>query len=272
MSALTVTALVLAYAAASRVEFEIPRRDRGADRTSSLVPMLFLLPVSLVPLGVAGGLLLGSTPDYVARRVHPERVWLGFGSAWHALGPALVLALAGERSPSLSDWDLYLAALAAQFGLDLATVTFRNWLALDVPLRSEAKSMAAGFGVDAALAPIGLLAAIAAQTHALYFLLVLPLVVLLAAFAQQRRSAIDGAMALGSTRTGGGRDAPGPRRGHRCLHGRPHQTGRESRARGRGRARRRFTGPARRGAGGAAARHRKDAQQAPRADRQARRG
>ena len=35
--------------------------------------------------------------------------------AWHAVGPALVLGLAGEGPPKLSDWPIYVLALLSQF-------------------------------------------------------------------------------------------------------------------------------------------------------------
>jgi HD-GYP domain-containing protein (c-di-GMP phosphodiesterase class II) len=130
------------------------------------------------------------------------RVGTDLVSSWHALGPAVVLAAAGERAPTLADWRLYLAALAAQVAADACAGTAYQGLAYGISPRAELRFIAAGAGVDAALAPIGLAVAIVAQEHALAFLLMLPLVGLLAAFARQRRSAIDGAVALGSAYRG----------------------------------------------------------------------
>lgn len=200
-SVLTVVALIVAYAVASRVEFEIAQ-GTVVPTELILVPMLFLLPVGIVPLCVAAGLILGELPDYARRRVHPERIAVLLVSSWHAVGPALVLALAGQPSPKLSDWPLYLAALAAQFGLDIAGLTLREGLAFGLSPRTELRFTAAAFGVDAALAPIGLAAALATGESAVAFLMVMPLIALLAAFAQQRRSAIDSAFALSSAYRG----------------------------------------------------------------------
>jgi putative nucleotidyltransferase with HDIG domain len=197
----TVVLLVLSYAVASRVEFEI-----GAGTVVPtqlvLVPMLFLLPVGYVPLAVAGALALGELPDYVRRRAHPERGFVLLSSSWHAVGPTIVLLAAGSPEPALHDWDLYLAALAAQVGFDFAGLTFRNWLALDVPLRAEAASIAVAVGVDAALAPVGFVAALAAGETHYAFLFVLPLIALLAGFAHQRRASIDRSVALGAAYRG----------------------------------------------------------------------
>jgi len=195
-------ALVAAYAVAFRVEFEIAAGSVVATELV-LVPMLFLLPVDIVPLVVAAAILIARLPDYALRRAPVQRVGLDLVSSWHAIGPALVLALASEQGPKLADWDLYLAALAAQFAFDLAAGTVYQQLAYGLSPRAELKFVAVGFGVDAALAPIGLLGAIVATQGSPYsFLLVMPLVGLLAAFAQQRRSAIDGAVALGEAYRG----------------------------------------------------------------------
>jgi HD-GYP domain-containing protein (c-di-GMP phosphodiesterase class II) len=200
-SAITLLALIVAYAIAYRVEFEVAAGSVVSTELV-LVPMLFLLPLGIVPLVVAAAIVLARLPNYARGHAPIARVGADLVSSWHALGPALVLAVAGERGPSLSHWKLYVVALAAQFAVDFGAGTLYQLLAHGISPRAELRFIAAGFGVDAALAPIGLVAAIVAQEHALYFLLLLPLVALLAAFARQRRSAIDGAVALGSAYRG----------------------------------------------------------------------
>jgi putative nucleotidyltransferase with HDIG domain len=200
-SAGTVILLVLAYAAASRVEFEIGANTVVPSQLV-LVPMLFLLPVAWVPLAVAAGLVAGRLPDYATGRAHPARALGHVASGWHAVGPALVFLAAGEPGPALSDWDLYVAALSAQLAFDVASVSLRNWLALGLPLRTEAASIAVAFAVDAALAPIGFVAALAADDTRYAFLFVLPLIALLAGFAHQRRASIDRSVALGAAYRG----------------------------------------------------------------------
>ena len=85
----------IAYAVAARVEFEVGS-GFAVPTQVVFVPMLFLLPVGLVPLCVAVGFLLCAALDVARRRMHGERALLEVFSAWHALGPALVLAAAGE--------------------------------------------------------------------------------------------------------------------------------------------------------------------------------
>jgi putative nucleotidyltransferase with HDIG domain len=187
--------LVLGYAVASRVRFAI---GYGFTVPTQLVfvPMLFLVPTSLVPLLVAAGSALGSLPDYLTRRSHPSRVLHPIGDAWHSVGPALVLALAGVAEPDLADWSLLLTALVAQLAVDDATSTLREWLGLGVSPRLQPSLLGWVGLVDVLLSPIGLLAAIAAQDAPSNVLLVLPLAGLLAIFAAERSARVSQALEL----------------------------------------------------------------------------
>jgi putative nucleotidyltransferase with HDIG domain len=195
------TLLVAVYAIASRVEFEVGS-GTVVPTELVLVPMLFILPLELVPLLVALALLLAHMPDIAMGRMHPERTAVLIGSARHAFGPALVLTVVASHGPTFSDWPIYLAALAAQFAIDAIGFSVREWAILGVPLRSELPAMATVSGVDLALAPIGFLAALAAVGHPERFLLVTPLIALLAIFARQRRTTIDQALELGAAYRG----------------------------------------------------------------------
>jgi putative nucleotidyltransferase with HDIG domain len=200
-SVLTVCLLVLVYAVASQVEFEVGP-GTVVPTELVLVPMLFLLPLELVPLYVALALLLAHVPDFVLGRRHPERAAVLIGSARHALGPALVLTAVASHGPRLSDWPYYLAALAAQFAIDALGFTLREWMITGLPARSDAAAVLSAFGVDTALAPIGFLAALASTHHTGRFLLIVPLIALLAIFARQRKVSIDRALELTSAYRG----------------------------------------------------------------------
>jgi hypothetical protein len=119
---LPVVPLLLAYVVASRIEFEV---GGGYTVPTQLlyVPMLFVLPTGTVPLAVAGCFVAAKLPGYLSRRIRPARAIADVGDAWHAVGPALVLALAGATHPDWGDWPIYLIALAAQFSVDLAANT-----------------------------------------------------------------------------------------------------------------------------------------------------
>jgi HD-GYP domain-containing protein (c-di-GMP phosphodiesterase class II) len=189
---LTVLALVGAYALASRVEFEV-RTGLTLPTQLVLVPMLFLLPLATVPLFVAAGLLLGRAPEL---RVALSRALLVGPNSFHSLGPVTVLALAGEAPASLDRWWLYLAALAAQFGADFIGSGAHQWYVNGVAPWAGLPFMGWAFLVDAALAPIGLAVALAAQGHPAAVLLVLPLLGLLGEFARERRARIDHTLEL----------------------------------------------------------------------------
>ncbi|HET9242940.1 MAG TPA: HD-GYP domain-containing protein [Gaiella sp.] len=188
--------LVFAYAFASRVEFEV---GIGSAIPTQLVfvPMLFLLPSGAVPICVAAGLLLGNVPAYLRGREHVERALVAVASSWHALGAALVLALAGEPEPTWSAWPVLLLAFAAQLAFDFAGSALRAGLVLGLPPTSQVRMMAWVWGVDAALTPIAFLIAIVAVGTPAALLVAVPLVALLAFLAQERRRRIDYALELG---------------------------------------------------------------------------
>jgi hypothetical protein len=120
-----------------------------------LVPMLFVLPVGLVPLAVAAGVVVGSLDEHVRGSLSLPRVGMRVVFAWYAVGPALVLGLAGERGPQLSDWPLYVVALLSQFVLDTLCAAGREWLALGVRPSVQLRAMVWVYAIDAGLAPSG---------------------------------------------------------------------------------------------------------------------
>ena len=194
-------ALVLAYALLSRVRFHA-----GVGHTVptqlGFVPMLFLLPTELVPLLVLLGMVVGNLPDYARGALHPGRALMLPGDAWHAIGPAVVLLIAGATAPAWGDWPWYLLALASQFAIDLAVYAVRARLALDVPGREQLRALTWVWVVDALLAPVGLLAAFATVAYPYAFLLVLPLAALLTLFARERNERLDQALELGGAYRG----------------------------------------------------------------------
>jgi HD-GYP domain-containing protein (c-di-GMP phosphodiesterase class II) len=182
--------LVVAYAAAFRLDFEIGTGS-AVPTELMLVPMLFVLPVGLVPLAVATGIVLASLQECAQGSLRPGRVPMRLMVAWHAVGPALVLGIAGERGPRLSDWPLYLLALLSQLAFDTACAAGREWLALGVRPTVQLRAMLGVYAIDAGLAPVGLAVAFAAASSPFGVVLALPLVGLLSVFARERRVRID---------------------------------------------------------------------------------
>jgi putative nucleotidyltransferase with HDIG domain len=186
---------VAVYAMAQRVVFSV-----GAGMTSPtqlvLMPMLLLTPPATVPLLVAAALVVSDLPEYLARRVHPDRLLLHFGNAWFAVGPATVLTLAAPGPPSFRLWPLYAAAVAAQIVMDAGTSVLRERLASGVAPTLQLKLLGLVFSIDVALAPLGLLIAGAAAPEPYTVLMAAPLVGMLAVMARERQRRIDQAIAL----------------------------------------------------------------------------
>jgi HD-GYP domain-containing protein (c-di-GMP phosphodiesterase class II) len=195
-SAVVIATIVGTYALAATVEFEVGA-GLAVPTQLVLVPMLFLVPLGLVPACVAAGLLLADLPRYVRREAHLERAALLVMSAWYVAGPVIVLSTFGVKGPSLSAWPVYLLALASQFAIDFAVATSRVWYAFGTSPLSQLGPMLSAWSVDAALAPIGLFVAIVAADYRFAYLATVPLVLLMAVFARERRLRISNALELG---------------------------------------------------------------------------
>lgn len=187
--------LVLGFAVATRLKLDV-----GAGFTVPIqllfVPMLLLLPTPAVPALVAAGWWLGALPDVIALRVHPERVLLGFGNSWFAVGPALVLTLADAQTPDWSDWPIYLAALAAQLLFDLVASALREWIADGVAPSLHVRYLGWVHLIDVLLSPIGLLAAFASANARYAVLLLFPAGGIFALFARERTNRLADAIEL----------------------------------------------------------------------------
>jgi HD-GYP domain-containing protein (c-di-GMP phosphodiesterase class II) len=192
----TLAILAAAYVVACRAKFDIA--DGYTVPTELvLVPMLFALPTPAVPLVVSISWGVGRLLDYVTGATNVQRAYLVFGDSWHAVGPTVVLIAFGAQVFSWDHWPVYLAALAAQLVLDFGVNSTRMWLIDGTPIRDQLRLIAPVYGLDAALAPIGLLAAFAVvELGPAPALLVLPLAAVLAVLSGERRARIDQALEL----------------------------------------------------------------------------
>jgi HD-GYP domain-containing protein (c-di-GMP phosphodiesterase class II) len=193
--------LLAAYALAFRLNFEVGT-GFAVPTQVVLVPMLFVVPLGWVPFLVAGGILLGSLIDYARGSIHLERVLLSLVSGWYVLGPVVVLGSAGEGRPALAHVPLYLSAFAAQLLIDFASSAAHERLTLGVRPTTQLRAMSLVWLVDGALASVGLAVAFAAVDNHYGSLLALPLILLLAVFARERRLHIDHALELSAAYRG----------------------------------------------------------------------
>ena len=183
--------LVAVYAVVGRIEFPV-----GAGFVVPtqliLVPMLLMLPPAVVPAAVAIGLVSGNAVECALGRVPPRRILSAVPDAWHAIGPAAVLLAAGSPRIGFDQLPLLGAAFAAGCIVDLAGSMARMRLAGVVPdLKLQMRVIALVWAVDASLAPLGFLAAMAARQGFAAILFALPLVFLLWLLARDRSQRID---------------------------------------------------------------------------------
>jgi putative nucleotidyltransferase with HDIG domain len=130
-------------------------------------------------------------------------VLLSVGDAWSAVGPALVLVLAGATNgPHWDDWPLYVAALAAQFIFDIAGSVARSWASDGTPPREVIAEYSLIVRVDSLLAPIGLLVAFGIATQPVAILLLVPFAGLFNLFAREREARVDQTLELSSAYRG----------------------------------------------------------------------
>ena len=179
--------LVLAYAAAARIRFHVGA-GYAVPTQLLLVPLLFAAPAAAVPALVAAGLVLSGLPEQRSGAAARSRLLTAPGDAWHALGPAVVFALAGAGQPSFADWPLYAGALAAQCAIDVGVSCARERLGRGIPVREQLEVLLWVCLVDMLLAPVGFLAVLAADGTAWAAPLVAPLLVLVWLVARDRRS------------------------------------------------------------------------------------
>jgi hypothetical protein len=184
----TATVYVVAIAIASNVRF-----DFGAGFTvptqAVFVPMLFAVPVAVVPLLTLLALVLGMLPAVLRGRIAPSWMLTAPGNSWFAIGPAFVLALAGEPGPDSSPAILVLA-LATQFAVDFVAAAVRDRLFGDeVPLSELGQEVAPIYALDVALSSLGLVVALAVvEGYGSWpVILIAPLFLVLRVFSRERQ-------------------------------------------------------------------------------------
>jgi HD-GYP domain-containing protein (c-di-GMP phosphodiesterase class II) len=175
-------------ALATRVEFDTPFGFTVATQLA-FVPLIFAMPLALVPGAVVAGLVLASLPELRDGSLRPARLIKRIGNAWFAIGPVAVFALAQTPPRDAGPW-LLLLALAAQFLVDLVVSWLRFWISHAASFRDHLRSSWI-YMIDLALCGVGL--AVAEEVHSAGYapLAVLPLLGLLAVFAREREARLN---------------------------------------------------------------------------------
>ena len=178
-----------------RIEFEL-KDGHTRPVVFAVVPMLLLLPPSAVPVIVAAAHLAARLPDVIARRAPARRLVMMVADCWFALAPALIVAALGFPSGAVEAALMVGAVAAAQFASDFAVSALRLWGALGRGPRADLRAYAWVYLVDLLLLPVALLAAVAGRAQPVAVAALLPLAILLAVFARERRGRIENAQAL----------------------------------------------------------------------------
>jgi putative nucleotidyltransferase with HDIG domain len=183
------TLFVVSMAIAGHIRFDV-----GAGFTVPtqvvFVPMLFAVPVALVPLLVALSLAVGMLPAVLRGDVPPGRMLIVTGNSWFAWGPALVILVTHDHRPD-AHVQVLLLALSAQFVGDFLANVVRERVRKGISISELAGETARVYLMDAALAPVGVAVALAGTQHRWSVLLVLPLFGLLKVFSRERRERLE---------------------------------------------------------------------------------
>jgi signal transduction histidine kinase/ActR/RegA family two-component response regulator len=160
----------------------------------AFVPLLFAVPLALVPIAAAVAAVCARLDDVVAGRLRPARLVQTVANAWYAIGPVTVFALA-RTAPGHAGPALLLAALAMQFIVDFAASGSRFAISRGAGLRDQLGDTWV-YVVDAALSGIGLVVAEQVSRSPLAALAPLPVLGLVALFARERHQRLQSLLEL----------------------------------------------------------------------------
>jgi putative nucleotidyltransferase with HDIG domain len=197
---LPAVAALMAMALAMNVRFDIGGGYTVATQLA-FIPLLFALPPALIAPAVVGALVLGRLPDVVRGTLRPARLLLAIPNAWFALGPAAALAIV-QPDGGRAGVALALLVLAAQLVGDFAASCVREALISGASVREQLEEAVWVYSVDAALTPIGFLAARTLTDGPIVVLCLVPLLALLGVFSRERRARMESLLELNTAYRG----------------------------------------------------------------------
>jgi hypothetical protein len=170
-------------AVATRVRFDMPLGFTVPTQLA-FVPLLFAMPVALVPIAVVLALLIARLPDVARGICKPSRLLLTVSNSWFAIGPVAVFALA-DTAPRDATALMLLAALAAQFLVDFVVSSLRFGIVRGAGFAEQLHETWV-YAIDAGLATIGLIIAEDLDAHPIVAFAPLPLLAILSVLARER--------------------------------------------------------------------------------------
>jgi putative nucleotidyltransferase with HDIG domain len=184
---------------ATRVRFDTPFGFTVATQLA-FVPLLFAMPVAIVPIAVVAALTIARLPEVLAGKGRPSRLVKEVGNSWFAIGPVAVFALANV-APAAAGPVLLIGALVAQFAVDFVVSTLRYWIERAATFTAQLRETWV-YAIDAGLSGIALIVAEDVHRTPVAALAPLPLVALLAVFARERHERIAGLLELNNAYRG----------------------------------------------------------------------
>jgi putative nucleotidyltransferase with HDIG domain len=162
----------------------------------AFVPLVFSLPLALVPIAVALAFVLVLIPRLMKGELPPSRVLLQPSNAWFSIGPVAVLAIFHPEPWTAGAWVL-IAALAAQFLVHFGVTLVHEAIVRETTFVSLVRANWV-LVIDAALSGVGLAVAMDVHNAPFAALSVVPLLGLLAVFARERQQRLQGTLELSS--------------------------------------------------------------------------
>jgi hypothetical protein len=192
---LVLAALVLIYAAASQVSFEIGTGWATPEQLA-FVPLLFLAPLPIVGPLVVVSLLVATLPEFARGERHFDRTLNAFTDSWFVLGPVLVLGVFAPGAPHVTHIGSYTLALAGYVAVGVGAAIVIERLAYGLPVRDTVRSAGWSFRIDAVLAPVALALAVVAYEEPVALAAIAPLLWLLSVFSRERKERYTAALEL----------------------------------------------------------------------------
>jgi putative nucleotidyltransferase with HDIG domain len=190
---------LLVMVLATRVRFDTPFGFTVATQLA-FVPLLFAMPVAIIPVAVPAVLMIARLPEVLAGTHRPSRLLKEISNSWFAIGPVAVFALA-DIKPADAGPVLLIGALAAQFVIDFAVSTLRCCFERAARFAAQLRETWV-YAVDAALSSIALFVAQDIDKSAFVALAPLPLLALLAVFARERHYRMESLLELNTAYRG----------------------------------------------------------------------
>jgi putative nucleotidyltransferase with HDIG domain len=186
-------------AAATLVRFDTPFGFTVATQLA-FVPLLFAMPIVLVPLAVVVAMTVARLPAVRAGQIRPSRLLQSIGNSWFSIGPVAVFVATGT-SPRSAGAAVLVAALGAQFVVDFAASALRLSLSRGASLASQLRETWV-YAIDAALSGVALVVAKDIHDAPIAVIALLPLLALLAVFARERNTRLEQLLELNNAYRG----------------------------------------------------------------------